>query len=203
MTTPSLKRLRESQRVLVRQTDTGIALNAPGTVDRMCTDGSAWITLDERSKVPGAHPFPAGDPREARVRANPEDCEAARGTGKERRAADRLAERPAVTPATWGRDHWSTLAYIETRIVDHSGVPSREHMRCDPKRHPLLAHDGSRGGSPSPTRLTGGKGSTATFVRPCGCPIPSRGVEQKPGPCGVCGGHVAWSTVPALPQGEP
>lgn len=31
----------------------------------------------------------------------------------------------------WGRDHWSTYAYIETRIVNHGGRPDRDHMRCD------------------------------------------------------------------------
>lgn len=41
----------------------------------------------------------------------------------------------------WGRDHWSTFGYIEIRIVDFKGIPDNHHMRCDPKLHPLLAHD--------------------------------------------------------------
>lgn len=60
----------------------------------------------------------------------------------------------------WGRDHWSTLAYLETRIVGHRGVIQREHMRCDPALHPHLAHEGSRMGSPAPTRLADGEVSS-------------------------------------------
>lgn len=46
----------------------------------------------------------------------------------------------------FGRDHWSTLLYVETRCVDYGGNLQRENMRCDPKRHPQFAHtnDGSR-----------------------------------------------------------
>lgn len=55
----------------------------------------------------------------------------------------------------WGQDHWGTLAYIETRIVDHGGVPDPCHMRCDRRLHPALAHDGSRG-KPTGTRLSNG-----------------------------------------------
>lgn len=62
-----------------------------------------------------------------------------------------------VPPAAWGRDHWSTFAYVETRIVDHKGVPDRRHMRCDPALHPQFAHEGSRMGTPSPTRLREGE----------------------------------------------
>ena len=40
----------------------------------------------------------------------------------------------------WGKDHWTTLAYVETRAVDGDGVLDRRHMRCDSKLHPLLAH---------------------------------------------------------------
>lgn len=57
----------------------------------------------------------------------------------------------------WGRDHWSTFAYLETRIVDHRGTIQRERMRCDPALHPLLAHEGSRMGDPAPTRLVSGE----------------------------------------------
>lgn len=39
----------------------------------------------------------------------------------------------------FGKDHWSTFAYIETRCVDHKGVPDRNHMRTDRDRHPALA----------------------------------------------------------------
>lgn len=56
----------------------------------------------------------------------------------------------------WGKDHWSTFGYIETRIVDHKGVPAQGHMRCDEDLHPQFAHSGSFGRK-HPTRLKGGK----------------------------------------------
>lgn len=59
------------------------------------------------------------------------------------------------TMANWGKDHWSTLAYLETRWVDHTGTINPSHMRCNPARHPEHAHEGSRGGL-YPTRLKGG-----------------------------------------------
>lgn len=55
----------------------------------------------------------------------------------------------------WGRDHWSTLAYVETRCVDHSGKINHRNMRCDPDRHPLHAHEATSD-NPPPTRLKGG-----------------------------------------------
>ena len=38
----------------------------------------------------------------------------------------------------FGKDHWSTFAYIETRIIDYGGKPCRDHMRTDRDRHPKL-----------------------------------------------------------------
>jgi len=35
----------------------------------------------------------------------------------------------------WGKDHWSTFAYVETRWVDHRGMLGHDHMRCDADRH--------------------------------------------------------------------
>lgn len=40
----------------------------------------------------------------------------------------------------WGKDHWSTLAYVECRCVDHRGMLDRRNMRCDPELHPAHAH---------------------------------------------------------------
>lgn len=62
----------------------------------------------------------------------------------------------------WGKDHWSTLAYLETRIVDHRGRIGHEHMRCHSNRHPLMVSAkkrafGSIDGSAYPTRLSGGR----------------------------------------------
>lgn len=57
----------------------------------------------------------------------------------------------------FGRDHWSTLAYLETVAVDHGGRIAFQRMRCDRTRHPHYAHmplelEGGR----YPTRLKGG-----------------------------------------------
>lgn len=54
----------------------------------------------------------------------------------------------------FGKDHWATFAYIETRIVDHQGVPDNRHMRTHPKLHPGLGH---LDGSAHPTRLKNSK----------------------------------------------
>lgn len=56
---------------------------------------------------------------------------------------------------SWGVDHWSTLAYIETRIVDYKGIPNLKHMRCNHKIHPGLTSIDS--GSKYQTRLKDGK----------------------------------------------
>lgn len=41
-----------------------------------------------------------------------------------------MANRGAVRPENWGKDHFSTLLYLETRIVDYSGVVRGEQMRA-------------------------------------------------------------------------
>jgi hypothetical protein len=51
---------------------------------------------------------------------------------------------PPVEPARFGKDHWSTFAYVETRAVDHKGTIEHDHMRCDTDRHPMLALAGRR-----------------------------------------------------------
>src|SRR5277367_6377126 len=56
----------------------------------------------------------------------------------------RLPERrhatfPIILVGDFGRDHWSTLAYIECINVDGTGCPVLERMRCNPTRHPGLA----------------------------------------------------------------
>lgn len=79
---------------------------------------------------------------------------------------ERISQRPAlenaprpVPPELWGKDHWSTFGYVETRIVDHGGAINFSHMRCDVGRHPGYAHAGCSsefGGGPYPTKLKGG-----------------------------------------------
>lgn len=40
----------------------------------------------------------------------------------------------------WSIDHWSTLLYIESRIVDHKGYVDHRQLRAHPKIHPQFAH---------------------------------------------------------------
>ena len=166
-----LKSFKNGQRVKVIDAATpgggeqSITINALGTVSRIrIRDGGAWVTLDERNQNASVHPFDASDPRGRNVLAYAGDCEAA----TEGRAAGNRAERrankveaakaaddnavPAPTIATFGRDHWSTFAYVETRCVDYEGVPDRRHLRCIHGRHPGQKHEGGDA-SQYPTRL--------------------------------------------------
>ena len=95
-------------------------------------------------------------PQQQRARVSRAD-----GNRKARRSnkkeVDKAATDEAVPPptiASFGKDHWSTFAYIETRCVNHRGVPAREHLRCIHGRHPLQAHEGGDA-SECPTRLKG------------------------------------------------
>lgn len=63
---------------------------------------------------------------------------------------------PRVILQEFGRDHWSVFGYIETRIVDHGGVPRNAHLRCIHRRHPFFAHEGGDA-SREPTRLRAGR----------------------------------------------
>ena len=41
----------------------------------------------------------------------------------------------------WGKDHWSTFAYVETLCVEGIGgvgIPDKNKMRCDSSKHPGL-----------------------------------------------------------------
>ena len=73
-------------------------------------------------------------------------------------------ERPSlnvVDPSRWAKDHWSTLAYIDTRIVDYGGRIDHAHMRCHLSRHPQFVSIDPRGevrdGARYPTRLRDGE----------------------------------------------
>lgn len=50
----------------------------------------------------------------------------------------------------WGKDHWSTFAYLETLTVDHRGVIENSRMRCNARLHrelvamPFMDHDGAK-----------------------------------------------------------
>jgi hypothetical protein len=60
--------------------------------------------------------------------------------------------RDPVPMEFWGRDHWSTFAFICTRIVGEDGKIDRRKMRCDNKRHPLHAHTDIGPGAPTMLR---------------------------------------------------
>lgn len=55
------------------------------------------------------------------------------------------AAKTIIPMDRWGKDHWSTLAYVEICTVDHQRAPgigevTRERMRANPCTHPMLAH---------------------------------------------------------------
>ena len=47
-----------------------------------------------------------------------------------------MPETKHIPVDLFGKNHWSTFAYIETRCVDYGGVLDKRHMRCDETRHP-------------------------------------------------------------------
>ncbi|MEK6832546.1 MAG: hypothetical protein AABY32_00735 [Nanoarchaeota archaeon] len=70
-----------------------------------------------------------------------------------------------VSIKDFGKDHWSLLAYIETRVIDNNvamftGELDRSHLRCNPITHGILL-DPRRSMRPVPkewdygTRLNG------------------------------------------------
>ena len=140
---------RIGERVLVRVCEESGVLRTcadlHGEVTRICSDGRAWIRLDTKK----GHRL-----SNKKVRAAPENCAVCDETSAGRRRAAREASRPDVTPDLFGRDHHSTLLYIESCCVDQGGRVNREHMRCDRERHPLRAH---LEGKCSSTRLADGK----------------------------------------------
>lgn len=50
----------------------------------------------------------------------------------------RTTSIPPVEESRFGKDHYSTLLYVEVRAVDHHGLLDHEHMRCDNDRHPIM-----------------------------------------------------------------
>jgi len=63
-------------------------------------------------------------------------------------------KRLPVPVKSWGIDHWSTFAYLETLCVDYDGRIDRCRMRCSSKRHPGYVHMASS--TQYPTRLKSG-----------------------------------------------
>ncbi len=73
----AVTRFRDGQRVLVMSIDEvpGRIPPTEGTVVRLRRgDDGAWVALDQRLDVPGAHPFPAEDQRGRHVLVYPENC---------------------------------------------------------------------------------------------------------------------------------
>ena len=62
-----------------------------------------------------------------------------------------------VPVAQWGRDHWTTLLYFESRAVDYAGKIDNQHMRTNARLHRKLLgnaqFDGGMTGGNYPTRL--------------------------------------------------
>ena len=58
----------------------------------------------------------------------------------------------------WGKDHWSTLVYLETCAVDARGMIENRRMRCNARLHRpfvgLMFDNEIQDGSKYPTRLT-------------------------------------------------
>lgn len=50
-----------------------------------------------------------------------------------------MAIAPVVPVEHFGKDHWSTLAFVETRCVDYKGVLDKDRMRCNLNRHAAFA----------------------------------------------------------------
>lgn len=68
-----------------------------------------------------------------------------------------MRHRP-VPIEQWGRDHWSTFAYLMACVTTKAGRIDHRRMRCDRQLHPGLAHEASLYGGPCPpTRLKGDK----------------------------------------------
>lgn len=50
----------------------------------------------------------------------------------------RTTSTPPIEPARFGKDHYSTLLYVESRAVDHRGLLDHDRMRCHGLRHPVM-----------------------------------------------------------------
>jgi hypothetical protein len=50
-----------------------------------------------------------------------------------------MALEPAVPVTQFSKDHWSTLAFVETRCVDDRGRLDKTRMRCNSTRHAAFA----------------------------------------------------------------
>ena len=60
-----------------------------------------------------------------------------------------------VEPHRWGKDHWSTFAYIETCCVDNRGIPDPQRLTTNHDRHSNMGNP--RDGSAYSIRLANGE----------------------------------------------
>lgn len=51
-----------------------------------------------------------------------------------------------IPSSRWGKDHFSTITYAETRAVDHDGYLDMRHMRMDGTTYPTRLCDGEQPG---------------------------------------------------------
>ena len=53
-------------------------------------------------------------------------------------------QKPKYPMEQWGKDHWSTFAYIHNRCVNSTnngvGIPEPKHIQCNLNRHPGLIY---------------------------------------------------------------
>lgn len=66
----------------------------------------------------------------------------------------------SVPLVRWGKDHWSTLAYVAACVAKHRGYLRLEKMRCNPLLHHRLVPRGTSLAASSayaPTHLAGGR----------------------------------------------
>ncbi len=65
-----------------------------------------------------------------------------------------------IPPTEWGKDHWSTFVYLQTRVVDAKGIIDNRKMRTHPRLHRHLVgltFGQMQDGSAYPTRLANDK----------------------------------------------
>lgn len=55
-----------------------------------------------------------------------------------------MDNKERISPEKWGKDHFSTLLYLETRVVDHGGVIRGEQMRGRDSGYPCKLRSGER-----------------------------------------------------------
>ncbi len=50
--------------------------------------------------------------------------------------SEQTGSKKVIPMKQFGKDHWSTFAYVVTRCINHRGTIGKQHMRCDSDRHP-------------------------------------------------------------------